>query len=60
MIDVDYEKSSDTYDLNDKELQMFKKLFKYNNPNELKDALIDADEKKYYDPKTTLKLNKMF
>ena len=56
MTDVDYETSSDTYDLNDKELQMFKKLFKYNNPNELKDALIDADEKKYYDLKNNIKI----
>ena len=45
-IDVDYETSPDTYDLSDKELQMFKTLFKYDNPNELRDALIDADEKK--------------
>ena len=29
-IDVDYD--LDTYDLTDKELQLFKKLFKYNNP----------------------------
>ena len=40
-IDVDY--GSDTYDLTDRELQMFKKLFKYDNSDELRDALMDAD-----------------
>ena len=60
MIDVDYETSSDTYGLNDKELQMFKKLFKYNNPKELRDALIDADEKKYYDLKNDIKIKQNF
>ena len=60
MIDVDYETSSDTYDLNDKELQMFTKRFKYNNPKELRDALIDADEKKYYDLKNDIKIKQNF
>ena len=55
-IDVDYETSSDTYDLADKALQIFKKLFKYNNPNELRDALIDADKKKYHELKNDLKI----
>ena len=44
-IDVDYD--LDAYNLTDKELQMFKKIFKYDNPNELRIALIDVDEKKY-------------
>ena len=35
MIHVDYETSSDTYHLTNKELQMFKKLFKYNNPSRM-------------------------
>ena len=26
---------------------MFKKVFKYDDPNELRDALMDADEKEY-------------
>ena len=39
-IDVDY--GSDTYDLTDRELQMLKKLFKYDNSDELRDALMDA------------------
>ena len=46
-INVDYD--SDTYKLRDKELQKFKKNFKYDNPNELRTALIDADEKKYHE-----------
>ena len=48
-IDVDCDLDtydSDTYNLADKELQMFKKIFKYDNPSKLRDALIDADEKK--------------
>ena len=40
-IDVDY--GLDTYDLTDRELQMLKKLFKYDNSDELRDALMDAD-----------------
>ena len=43
-IDVDYD--SDAYKLTEKELQLFKKIFKYDNPKELRNALIDADEKK--------------
>ena len=35
---------------------MFKKCFKYDNPNELRDALIDADEKKYYVLKNDIKI----
>ena len=30
-----------------KNWQMFKKVFKYDDPNELRDALMDADEKEY-------------
>ena len=58
-IDVDYDldtDDSDTYNLTDKELQMFKKLFKYNNPNKLRDALMDADEEKYYELKNDIKI----
>ena len=55
-IDVDYETSSDTYDLSDKELETFKKLFKYDNPNELRDALMNADEEEYYELKNDLKI----
>ena len=36
LINVDYETSSYTYDLTNKELQLFKKLFKYNNPQRVK------------------------
>ena len=35
---------------------MFKKIFKYDNPNELRNALIDADEKKYYELKNDIKI----
>ena len=35
---------------------MFKKFVKYNNPNNLRDALIDADEKKIYELKNYLKI----
>ena len=58
-INVDYDLDtydSDTYNLTNKELQMFKKLFKYNNPNELRDALMDADEEKYYELKNDIKI----
>ena len=55
-IDVDYETSSDIYDLGHKELQMFKKLFKYDNPNELRDTLMNADEEEYYELKNDLKI----
>ena len=34
---------------------MFKKFFKYDNPNELRNALIDADEKKYHVLKNVIK-----
>ena len=57
-IDVDYD--SDAYKLTNKELQMFKKFFKYGNPNELRNALIDADEKYIMSLKMILKLHKMF
>ena len=33
----------ESHDLTDKELQMFKKLFSYKNPEELEEALIGAD-----------------
>ena len=58
-INVDYDLDtydSDTYNLTNKELQMFKKLFKHNNPNELRDALMDADEEKYYELKNDIKI----
>ena len=58
-IDVDYDLDtcdSDTYNLIDKELGMFKKYFKYDNPSELWDALIDADEKKYCELKNDIKI----
>ena len=35
---------------------MLKKVFKYDNPNELRNALIDTDEKKYYELKNNLKI----
>ena len=35
---------------------MFKKCFKYDNPSVLRDALIDADEKKYYELKNDIKI----
>ena len=53
-IDVDYD--LDIYNLADKELQLFKKFFKYDNPSKLRDALIDADEKKYYELKNDIKI----
>ena len=53
-IDVDYD--LDTYDLTDKELQLFKKNFKYDNPSKLRDALIDVDEKEYYELKNDIKI----
>ena len=31
-------------------------MFKYNNPNKLRTALIHADEKKYYELKNNLKI----
>ena len=53
-IDVDYD--SDAYKLTEKELQLFKKFFKYDNPKELRNALIDADEKKNYELKNDIKI----
>ena len=53
-IDVYYDLNA--YDLIDKELQMFKKILKYDSPNELRNALIDADEKKYYELKNDIKI----
>ena len=53
-IDVYYD--LDAYDLIDKELQMFKKILKYDSPNELRNALIDVDEKKYYELKNDIKI----
>ena len=35
---------------------MFKKIFKYDNPSELRDALMDADEKEYYEHKNDIKI----
>ena len=53
-IDVDYD--LDTYDLTDKELQLFKIFLKYDNPSKLRDALIDVDEKEYYELKNDIKI----
>ena len=39
-----------------KNCECLKKVFKYDNPNELRDALIDADEKKYYELKNDIKI----
>ena len=35
---------------------MFKNFFKYDNPSELRDDLIDANEKKYYEFKNDIKI----
>ena len=43
------------YYLTDKEVQMFKKIFKYDNPSELKNTIMDADEKEYYELKNNIK-----
>ena len=51
---------SNTYDLTDRELQMSKKLFKYNNPNELRYALIDADKEIYDELLNDLKMKNIF
>ena len=53
-IDVDY--ISGTYDLTDRELQMFKKLFKYDNTDKLRDVLIDADKEEYAELLNDLKI----
>ena len=50
-IDVDYD--SDTYDLADRGLQMFKK---FDNPDELRDALMDANKKEYVELLNDLKI----
>ena len=42
--------------LTDKELRMFKNCFKYDNSNELRNALINANEKKYYELKNDFKV----
>ena len=39
-----------------KNCECLKNVFKYDNPNELRDALIDADEKKYYELKNDIKI----
>ena len=52
--DVDYD--LDAYNLTDKELQMFKNFFKYDNPNELRNPLINADDKKYHELKNDIKI----
>ena len=57
-IDVDYDLG--TYNLTDKELQMFKKFFKYDNSSELRNALIDVDEKNIMSLKMILKLYRKF
>ena len=44
-IDVNYD--LETYGLTDKELQMFKKLFKSDNPDELWNVLMDGDRREY-------------
>ena len=38
-----------SYDLTDRELQMFKKVFEYNNLEELEQDLMRADTKENYD-----------
>ena len=43
--DVNYD--LETYDLTDKELQMFKNLFKSDNPDELWNVLMDGDRREY-------------
>ena len=53
-IDVNYD--LETYGLTDKELQMFRKLFSYANPNEFWNTLIDADEEKYGELLNDLKI----
>ena len=64
LIDVDYDSNNDqesdllaasdssiyeSYGLTDRELQMFKKRFAYKNPEELRQALIEATDEKYND-----------
>ena len=38
----------ESYDLTDRELEMFKRLFKYNNPKELEQDLMRADTEENY------------
>ena len=54
VIDVDYD--SGTYGLTTKKLQMFKKLFKYDNPNELWNVLMHADKEKHDELLNDLKI----
>ena len=64
LIDADYDSNNDqesdllaasdssiheSYGLTDKEFQMFKKPFGYKNPEELRQALIEATDEKYND-----------
>ena len=42
--------------MTDKELQIFKELFSYGNPNELWNALMDADKEKYVELLNALKI----
>ena len=39
---------------------MFKIFFKYDNPSELKNALMDADEKEYSELKNNIKTTQHF
>ena len=53
-IDVDYDSTSDSntyesYGLTDNKLQMFKKLFGYETPIKLMQALIEATDEEYND-----------
>ena len=54
VIDLDYD--SGAYGLTTKELQMFKKLFKYDNLNKLWKALMDADKEKHDELLNNLKI----
>ena len=54
VIDVDYD--SGTYGLTTKILQIFKKLFKYDNPYELWNALMHADKEKHDELLSNLKI----
>ena len=56
-LDIDYD--SGTYDLTGKELQMFNKLFKYDNPDKLWNALMDADKEKYDELLSDLKIKQI-
>ena len=54
VIDLDYD--SGAYGLTTKELQMFKKIFKYDNLNKLWKALMDADKEKHDELLNNLKI----